>query len=383
MRFPFHRSVCLCFLLWCVLSKSAKAIPFPADTVAPDYSQAVDRCLFHQYTAAESALLAIIRQSNHPNRAVAIGLLADEVYLYRGQYQRYLALADSLGEKFLHYDFARLMSAQPPMQVTLTDSLVQPFRLQKHGHVVVTLLVNGRPKRFIVDSGAQRTMLSTRLAAELNLPKLTDYKLANSLGQSLPSSIHVLDSLQLGTLHVSHLPVMTQSLWGLNADGLLGWDVLRHLELVIDYAARTITLSQPPAQSRSTVRNLLGGSRPMVVVRNGLTNYLTLFLDTGSNELITLTPAGQAKLTDGRPGHLLGFQLGVGGRVRISRQRAVKRVAIQANEYTRTVRKLSIERPTEQIEGVLIDGVIGSGFFRSGRLLLDPMNAYYEYRQPR
>jgi predicted aspartyl protease len=306
-------------------------------------------------------------------------LLADEVYLYRGQYHRYVALADSIGEKFQHYDFAQLMSAQPLMQAVLTDSLHQPFRLIKHGHSVVTLLVNGRPNRFIVDSGAQRTTLSTKLAAELKLPKLVDYQLTNSLGQSLPSSIHMLDSFQLGTLHVSHLPVMTQSLWADGADGLLGWDVLRQMELVIDYATRTLTLRQPPRQPRSTVRNLLGGSRPMVVVQNGSTNYLTLFLDTGSDELVELTPAGQAKLIDGRPGHFLDVRLGVGGRVRIRRQKAVKQVAVRTDGYMRTVRKLSVERPNEQIEGVLIDGIVGSGFFRNGRLLLDPISYYFEF----
>lgn len=371
-----NRSLWLFVLL---LASPVGATPVKTDTVAPDYKQAVDYCLFRQYDQVEPALLTIIRQANHPARQAAIFLLAEEVYLWREQYTQYVALSDSLGYRGYNYGLAQRMRSQPAMVLTLPDSVHQSFRLQKRGHVVITLFVNGRPKRFLVDTGAQRTMLSTRLATELGLATLVDAKVGNSLGQSLPSSIALLDSIRFGSLQVNHIPVFVQSLWGFNVDGALGWDILRHFRTTIDYVNHTITLTNP-AGPVSSVPNLLGGSRPLLQVQNKTGGYMTLFCDTGDNGQVILTPQGKAKLTDGRPGYTLGLDLGFGGRMRLRRTNAMKRFTIQADGHAQQLRKQSAELPSEVISGVLIDGRIGSGFFRHGQLTLDPAQNRYGYQ---
>lgn len=373
------RRITSLWLLALLLTFYARATPVKTDSIAPDYKQAVDYCLFRQYDRAEPALLTIIRQVNHPARQAAIFLLAEEVYLWRGQYTRYVTLSDSLGYRGYNYELAQRMRSQPAMQLTLPDSVHQSFTLQKRGHVVVTLFVNGRPKRFMIDTGAQRTMLSTRLAAELGLSTLVDAKLINSLGQALPSSVALLDSIRFGSLSVQHIPVGVQSLWGSNADGLLGWDILRQFRTTIDYVNRTVTLTNSTDSVRS-VPNLLGGSRPLLQVQNKTGGYMTLFCDTGSNERVTLTPLGKAKLTDGRPGHILNLTLGLGGRMRLRRTNAMKQFTIQADGHARQLRKQSAELPAEQISSVLIDGRVGSGFFRHGRLTIDPARNQYDYQ---
>ncbi|PRY29279.1 gag-polyprotein putative aspartyl protease [Spirosoma oryzae] len=374
-----RHSTIILWLLALLLTCSARATPVRTDSITHDYKQAVDYCLFRQYDRAEPALLSIIRQVNHPARQAAIFLLAEEVYLWRGQYTRYVALSDSLGYRGYNYELAQRMRSQPAMVLTLPDSVHQSFRLQKRGHVVVTLFVNGRPKRFLIDTGAQRTMLSTRLAAELGLSTLIDTKVDNSLGQALPSSVALLDSIQFGALQVNHIPVFVQSLWGFNADGALGWDILRQFRITIDYVNRTITLTNPTGPG-SPVPNLLGGSRPLLQVQNKTGGYMTLFCDTGDNGQVTLTPQGKAKLTDGQPGHTLSFDLGFGGRLRLRRTNAMKQFTIQADGHAQQLRKQSAELPAEQISSVLIDGRIGSGFFRHGRLTLDPARNQYDYQ---
>jgi len=107
---------------------------------------------------------------------------------------------------------------------------------------------------------------------------------------------------------------------------------------------------------------------------------MTLFGDTGDNGRVILTPQGKAKLTDGRPGHILNLTLGFGGQMRLRRTNAMKRFTIQADGHARQLRKQSAELPEEQISSVLIDGLIGSGFFRHGRLTLDPARNRYDYQ---
>jgi hypothetical protein len=107
---------------------------------------------------------------------------------------------------------------------------------------------------------------------------------------------------------------------------------------------------------------------------------MTLFCDTGDNGQVILTPQGKAKLTDGRPGYTLGLDLGFGGRMRLRRTNAMKRFTIQADGHAQQLRKQSAELPSEVISGVLIDGRIGSGFFRHGQLTLDPAQNRYGYQ---
>lgn len=142
------------------------------DTIAPDYDRASDLCLFHQFGEAEILLTQIIRQPAHPNRDVARLLLTEEVYLWRGLYQKYVRFADSTGLPLLNYTFAKMMLQRPAMQIELpVDSTTVGFRVKKKGHVIVEIMVNGKPRKFMVDTGCQRSVISTKLANELQLAR--------------------------------------------------------------------------------------------------------------------------------------------------------------------------------------------------------------------
>lgn len=349
------------------------------DSIAPDFDRAIDLCLFHQYEEAEQLLTQIIHQPTHPNCIAAFDLLAHQVYFLRGEYQKYCKLAENFSQPLPQLQLARLLADRPPLLITLpTDSTIVEFRLKKKGHAVVEVTINDKLHRFLVDTGCERTLISTKLAAELQLPPLQNSHVSNSLGQTIPSVTYCLDSLQLGSLSIKNLPVNDGSLWGFDVDGALGWDILRQLCFTFDYKARQLTLRKPVARLVND-KNLLGGSRPFMVFQSDVNQPLILFYDSGSNERISFSPNGLTKIGPHRIGRRIGFQLGLGGLMRMQRERTIREAKIRLDKQIYTLKKAFVKQSDEQIQNVIIDGVVGSRQFNRGRLTIDFANNRFDY----
>ncbi len=100
--------------------------------------------------------------------------------------------------------------------------------------MTVPVLINGKgPYRFIVDSGATRTVISSRLAAELGLPSAGTVPLHSVGGESEVPAVQI-DNLYVGALPAKAIvaPVLDEA--NLGGEGILGIDTLAHKKVVID-----------------------------------------------------------------------------------------------------------------------------------------------------
>jgi predicted aspartyl protease len=137
--------------------------------------------------------------------------------------------------------------AAPGAGCNLTMIAQMPLEVQDH-LLVVPAGINGRWVNLVVDSGAERTTIAKTAAERLGLPEDSRYR-TRSLGiggQTITSDV-ILDRLVLGGVRfpVERIAVGTftlQSPHGLNADGLLGADILLAFDIDIDVAAGTLTL---------------------------------------------------------------------------------------------------------------------------------------------
>jgi predicted aspartyl protease len=125
--------------------------------------------------------------------------------------------------------------------------------------------INGSPVSLVVDTGAERTTLSAGAAARLGLPQDPAYRTrALGLGGQTTTSDVDVTRLVLGGVHfpVTRVAVGTfrlQNNRGLDADGLLGADILLAFDMDIDvpggaltlYHARECPESAPPWQEPS------------------------------------------------------------------------------------------------------------------------------------
>jgi predicted aspartyl protease len=113
----------------------------------------------------------------------------------------------------------------------------------------VDVMVNGRgPYKFIVDSGADTSVVGVRIARDLQLPLGTPVVLNDMTGRNLVDRVKV-DRLHFGPSTVANLEVPALGEQNLGSDGVLGIDALAQQRLMMDFEKRLIKVED--ARSRT------------------------------------------------------------------------------------------------------------------------------------
>src|SRR5882762_5004656 len=115
------------------------------------------------------------------------------------------------------------------------------------GRVVVPVMVNGQgPFRFIVDTGANHSTISPRLARELGLKPAEEASIIlDGITGTAQVSFVTIDRLQAGDLTMGRtdLPVVWAPVMA-GADGILGAAGLTEKSLVIDFQRNRVAISR-------------------------------------------------------------------------------------------------------------------------------------------
>jgi predicted aspartyl protease len=111
--------------------------------------------------------------------------------------------------------------------------------------VVVPVFLNGRgPYRFLLDTGATNTILSNRLADQLNIPVGKTQSLL-TVGGSAVATKRTIDVIRIGNVQIVQAPVVAADLklmHTLHVDGIIGEDCLKRFKISIDYAHQLLTM---------------------------------------------------------------------------------------------------------------------------------------------
>ena len=131
-----------------------------------------------------------------------------------------------------------LTSAQidDALQIAGTDVDARKTR----SRMTVAVTVNGKgPYRFVVDSGADSTVIGTKVAEALKLPQGTPV-LLNGMTDSTRVFRVLVDELGIGngTIYNLELPALRER--DLGADGMVGIDALVEQRLMMDFEKRTV-----------------------------------------------------------------------------------------------------------------------------------------------
>jgi hypothetical protein len=135
----------------------------------------------------------------------------------------------------------------PEMNCNLTKVAEMPLQVQDN-LLVVPAGINGKWVHLVVDSGAERTTISNAVADRLGLPHDPKYTTRSmGIGGSTTTTDVTIDRLVLGGVRfpVGRIAVGTFNLRsdsGLNADGLLGADILLAFDMDIDVPGGKLTL---------------------------------------------------------------------------------------------------------------------------------------------
>ena len=141
------------------------------------------------------------------------------------------------------------LAAEQPLAIppaTLDDNLeVSGDALnarQIRSRMFVDVRVNGQgPFRFLVDSGADRTVIGAGLARVLALPPAATVTLRSIAGTSTATTV-TLDTLTIGRSEIAGIAAPALAEANLGAQGILGIDALADQRLMFDFDKRTVTV---------------------------------------------------------------------------------------------------------------------------------------------
>jgi predicted aspartyl protease len=197
--------------------------------------------------------------------------------------------------------------AQAPTPNPATTSEI-PTGEDKTLRLTVPVMINGQgPFQFVIDTGADRTVISKELATKL---ALAEGRMAtiHAMGGKGKARLVKVDRLEVSTHVKTNVEVAALSAADLGGDGLLGIDSLKDQRMVIDFPAATIRLE--PSIAPEAPKPAATGEQIIVTARSRFGQLVLVdadaegekiwvVLDTGSNTSIGNLKL-QRLLTQGR-----------------------------------------------------------------------------------
>jgi predicted aspartyl protease len=243
-----------------------------------------------------------------------------------------------------------------------------PFRLVQGTLIVLSVTANDSgPFDFVLDTGADTTILDPSVASQLSLVSL-DRVQQTTLASVQSLSRGSLRTLSLGPTQSANFPVLVQDLSSLRQidpriAGILGQDFLSHMNYLIDYRKRVVRIETDTELGDSIEGQRLPlqttENRMLVPVEAQARNHATLrlLLDSGANSLVLLHSASQALDLSAKTAALETTSSGQVG-LQVSR---VRELRVGAEKFHDLAAALPASEPAERIG----DGLLPMLLFQS------------------
>lgn len=291
--------------------------------------------------------------------------------------------------------WARAFGAVQPAVLSVPDEpITLPLRRSAFGTPLVTVTVNGHPHEFWFDTGASMTIISADVALEAGIGLLSRDSLALSVvsGHIDARAVYI-DSLAIGSMRVRGLSAAVVNSGVLRLDqrvvngvttpvpiaGVIGTDLIRYMDVVINAGDETITIRKP-RPVKNAARNLFWVGYPIVrlVTRDG--QPAVFGLDTGAEgSFITTTLLRKLPRTPvaRRRNTLSGL-----GNEKEHTDWVARELKLSDGDYAIDLKNAPIaaERRWTFVD---VDGVIGSDVALATRLHLDFTNGIFDVREGR
>ncbi|HEX2190028.1 MAG TPA: retropepsin-like aspartic protease [Longimicrobiaceae bacterium] len=289
---------------------------------------------------------------------------------------------------------AMRMARGAEYRISNTPALL-PFQVTGTGTPLVPVHVNGRLRYFWLDTGTSLTLLASDVAAEAGLRPLTGdtLEIVTTVGriQALPA---VVDTLLLGPLQAVGHPaaiVPARELTILEAtepgrfervkiDGVIGMDLLRRLNVVIDFPTGVAILGRPrPDRDPGRRRNLFWLGYPVVRAEGPRGTTLYFGLDTGADSTFVtrnLLRKLPSRLLAKRTRYLAGF-----GGDTLLRTPVLSGLSLRAAGKSFILREVMVHE-NRRLMLFELDGILAADLGAGHRVRIDMTNGIFEIGTP-
>src|SRR2546423_6753468 len=344
---------------------------------------------------AEQAFVGGSEQGSDTNVGIASQIMLATTLLYEHKWSElrsfslsaHLTAADQdVIRNYQKWGFA-FANIEPQRVMFSSDSVVMPLHVSPIGTPTIRVTINGKQYEFWLDTGSSITVINSDVAEEVGVPTLSSENLSvRTFSGSAPVKAGLVRRIQIGPLllentaavvvDASHMvlrsvPDRAQSP-RMRIDGIIGWDTIRQLDLLLDYTSGLIVIRRPQRAEYSP-HNLTWMGKPFVEASTKRGETLHLTLDTGAqssflNALALDKTGASATMAE-------GTVFGIGG---------------TGNRANRLIRILPLELggKSVQLNGVMVygpvysgmincDGILGSDISRYGTIRIDAMNGVF------
>ncbi len=175
---------------------------------------------------------------------------------------------------------------QPEQVDSTTEAKDLAFNRDRHQRMTVLVHVGASgPYRFLIDTGADRTAISTDLARRLGLREGARATLHTVLGQSQVGTARV-PLLDFAAKRVTNVDAALLDAQYMGADGILGLDSLRSQRILFDFKRETLTIVPSHAKVRDkdaiVVTGRIRNGRFILANAEADNSNVTLVIDTGA-----------------------------------------------------------------------------------------------------
>jgi predicted aspartyl protease len=164
-------------------------------------------------------------------------------------------------------------------QADRQSRLTVPVHVEGHG-----------PFRFMIDTGAQRTVLSTSLAQQLGLEAGPSIRVIGIVQDAQVPSARV-GNLDLGRINLSHMQVPLLDRAHMGADGIIGTDTLQDQRVLLDFSRELMTLGESGAHGANVGYEIVVKARResgQLIIANARLDGINVavIIDTGAETTV-------------------------------------------------------------------------------------------------
>ena len=263
------------------------------------------------------------------------------------------------------------------------------------GTPLVPVRIGDKVYNFWLDTGSSLTMLASDVARDLKITPLEPdtLEIVTSTGR-VQANPALISELEIGQLVVRNAPTMVvdESMMQMREpkpversthvkiDGIIGFDIIRQMDLEVDYGENILRLRDPSKSRPDGDRNMFWVGLPVIRLMSTDGVPLHFGLDTGAQlTFVTETLLEKLQLEAARiESRRVG---GLGGEVSL-RAPVLPDLKVLVRGFPILFRGAVVRAPVYQVLASL-DGVLGGDVWNSGIVRIDMTNGVFAIRRPR
>jgi hypothetical protein len=283
----------------------------------------------------------------------------------------------------------------PPKTFTFRSSVSRmPMSMSAVGTPLIPVRIGGKVYNFWLDTGSSLSMLASDVAHDLNISPLVPdtLEIVTSTGR-VKANPALIPQLEIGQLVVRNAPAMVveESMMEMSEpraielsthvkiDGIIGFDIIRQMDLEVDYGENVLRLRDPSNSRPEGDRNLFWVGLPVIRLTSTDGIPLHFGLDTGAQlTFVTETLLDKLQLQAARiESRRVG---GLGGEISL-RAPVLPDLRVMVRRYPIIFKGAVVRAPVYQVLASL-DGVLGGDVWNSGIVRIDMTNGVFAIRKP-